>query len=184
MDWTNWKVRTEVLVPWITAMGLLVGAGYTMFQYAAHKKDQRIQQALSYASEWRAVPLRDTHRRLDDAWQRNAPRILGTLDAEAEPDPIARHDKYSMAVAQMIEGERLQGDLLEVISFYEDAAVCVEKLLCDDDTIRAFFGEAGRALFRQHYSYICSLRAAYSNATLAGRLETFFNARPLGDACK
>ena len=169
------KKFTEIAVPWIGVIAILVGGIWTFSEYGRHVDATKVQRSLDQIARFNAE-LTDIRLKIDLAWQANASTLL-KIEQQAElnkaqSDEIAK--QYAAFVLNMNRQEQLLSDIARVLFFVDEIVICVEANLCDESTIRSYLDDFSLTFFNRHYPVICDLRDTWNDPTIATRLQAFF----------
>jgi len=175
MSWDDLKTKSDIITSWITVIGLLVGAAFAVYEFYESKEKDRIERTFKFYSDFHAPEFQRSKDKFETQWVKNSPTAAKILNA-TDISPEQKNQKYSENVISQINTFQLHSDLIKVIVFLENVAVCVKLRLCDEASAREFFGTYGKNLFRTYYPYINDLRNKWKDQNFARSLETFYNA--------
>jgi hypothetical protein len=186
MDRTAWKERTEIFVPWIQVIGLLIAGGYAVYEYTNHVKEVKVQRAADYLARLNSGELLDANTKLSVQLQKEFDRFQAT-HPDNMPDKAysAAYYKFIMVDVLMHGQEKsLSPSLNAVTAFLDDGVVCSQTGLCDEETIRSNLSEFGKDTVETYYPYFCYLRALWKDDTLGERVVKFYASSSSDKACK
>jgi hypothetical protein len=184
VDWASQKARTEVLVPWLTLLGVVFGGGLTLNEYRARQQEKRIEITFQFLERFTTAPISDAHSSIRAAWESEGDSLLDIF-TRADLDQDQMIVAFSQGVRAMVGDKQLGAKIDEMLAFFEQLAVCVKHNLCDSPTAQELFQGPAREFFNQFYPHFCSVRRRWKDEEHAARLEAFvYPAQPSRqDAC-
>jgi hypothetical protein len=183
IDWKAAKLKTEVIVPCVTAAGLLLGGSYTVFEYRQQQSEKRVATTMEYVSRFLSAPLSEHRAAASTAWQTYEPEILGVLMNAEKLDERERIEKYGATIIRMVNENSLAIPIQEELLYFEQLAQCVKLDLCDRDVARSMLYRPAKEFLNQYYPYVCALRKEWNDPTTAAGLEEFVRGETGKDAC-
>lgn len=167
------KNVADALKSWIGLVTIFLAGAYSLLEYIEHKQAVRVERSLSYVEHYRdsntAEAKLSLNQLLADQHQPLAKLLTSTYENKQ-----ALNTAYQEFIISITKPPAVQRNLEITFSFFEEAAICVERELCDQEVIQSFFLNDARSLFNSFYPYVCQLRKQWKNNTVYLKLERFY----------
>lgn len=180
MKLEQFKTLSEIFGIWLTTMGLLIGGGFTLFEYLDIKQENRINATVEYVRAYRTEPIFSVRRRVGQS-EINASKLVTSTLKNSTPENAGKI--YNDLIVRRVHEEDLSADLDQLINFYEEIAVCILNEICDRESAARYFFEQGRDFYRTYYPYICMERNKWHDFSTGRLLQTFYNPSVDTDPC-
>lgn len=157
---------TSRLLEWIdlaTKIGAVFAVLFAIHQYLAARQDARVERTLDYVQSFNdRSQVGAARRRISEDLWRSSDQLmeLGRLMEEL-PTPQAS-DLRNRFVWKLVDGtaERpgFRSEVHDVLSFFDDLAICVATELCDRESAISFFGDYVKDFWANFESFIIEHR--------------------------
>lgn len=139
------KTWSDIIATWFTILGV-IGAGiFSLIEYRDHIRAERVKETLGYVARYNGE-LQSTRMSIDRFWSARAKQVFS---AAREGDQILK----DLVVKTTLEhGLDVKADIL--IEFFNGLHTCTMTGLCDEPTVRGFFGKTAFDFFGLHYPYL------------------------------
>ena len=184
-DWLNsissWKTQSDILVAWVTIFAFIGGGVFAIVQYLDAKRQARLENTMKYRTLYDSDRLATARIDMTNVWEKNLTLLNSTLHKEKSKKVDVT---YSEAVVFIIDKNKLKDEILSMVGFFEEIAICIENRLCDKKVAEKIFFADAKAFFNRTSPYICELRVRLNDKRLGEKLETYFASRSLGSSCQ
>ena len=175
------KGLADALKSWLGILTIFIGGAYSILEYIEHKQAVKVERSLSYVGDYRRGEIANAKLALNQLLADNNNDIVKILSHEYK-NQEALNKAYDNFIIKITNQSVIQRNLEVMFSFFEEAAVCVDKKLCDRDVIKIFFNDDAKSFFNAYYPYVCRLRRQWKNDTVYLKVEKFF-VQSLIDIC-
>ncbi|WP_156374478.1 hypothetical protein [Pseudorhodoferax sp. Leaf274] len=155
--WARRKVLTEVLVPWVGVVALIVGGVFGLWQYAGKLHGDRVERTMKFRDEFRTGNVAEASAKVAETWTTRQLALASKLR-----DKNTTRAVFATYVADVLQEAQSRSALLLVSEFYDDLAVCVKEGVCDKGTAKTFFAEGARLTYNLHEGYFEEVLARQS----------------------
>lgn len=180
MSLDRWEKLAGTLLAFATVVAIVIGGGFAVFEFRAHKHDRRVEQALELAREFNSPEVWQARNRLNGAMD-DGFAVLERVMADAQADPARAYETFILA---LVDEANLSGELNLVFGFLERVVTCVEARLCDRRAANDLFGKDAQVIFRQYHPYVCRLRDNWNDSSIWAGVERQFNPESGGGSCR
>ena len=170
------KTFTNIVSGLVGVAAILSGGLFALNEYLDSKDKVRIEHTLTFMTRWQSAPLYEAQQRINGAWLDAFPELKGILTVQDTPARIT--DACDEFVLRTIKTKSLEGDLAVIVDFFQGLSICAQRAICDESSVRAFFGSYARRFFRLHFAYITQIRQERNDPSFALDLETFASGAP------
>jgi hypothetical protein len=164
----KFKTYSEIFTSVATVIGALVAAGWALNEYSEKKVDARVQTTLEYRREYDKGAVLAARQKVGDIWIANEDEEIRILNEK--PAERARTDFYGF-MSSVIRDNKLQQPISIILEFFEVLKVCLERRLCDDETLLGLFGDEAVSYSHQLIPFIDSARGRWQDKTFAQGLD-------------
>jgi len=120
----------------------LIGGAFALYQYKTNSEGARAKEALTYIEHYNEPPISTSQESFTQYWLKNG---------------FPKSDEEGPMVAA-IRDTSIQPDALLLIRFFDGAAACTCKNLCDEELVRHFLGSRANDVFAPAGPYIYDRR--------------------------
>lgn len=167
------KNIADALKSWLGVLTVFLAGAYSLVEYIEHKKSVRVERSLSYVEHYRDSNTSEAKLALNQLLADQQQSLSEILTTNHESEKQLNH-AYNRFILSITRQPSVQKNLEIAFSFFEEAAICVERELCDTEVIQSFFLNDAKSLFNTFYPYVCSLRKQWKNNTVYLKLENFY----------
>ncbi len=178
MDYEKHIAISKVYLSYLSIIAIIVGAGFTLFEYNGYKADKKINYSLNIVADYTNPEIMKHRTKLDEAWEIGYPILIKNI--KNYKDTSNAYNKFILA---LVKEENLSRPIDYVMDFYERISLCVSAGLCKKDVIDKFFLRNGQIFFRKYYPYVCDLRKKWNDDTIWLNVELYFNSKSAGEIC-
>jgi hypothetical protein len=146
------------------ALSFMSGLAIAGAEYYNSKRDKQVEQALTLSRQYNNPPF--------SAYRENIDRAIGN-HSDLINASVSDADKLASAINEIIAKEKIGPDLVFVMDFYDVAAYCIAKRICDGDITYDLFYKRARQLYVTFYQYIQARRNISTAEDFGSGLETF-----------
>ena len=139
---TTRRSALDIAATWVTIIGAIVGGAFALFRYSDDSEGARAREALAYIDRFAQPPISGSFESFTQYWV-----VRGFKDSDTDSSMIAA-----------IRNQSIEGDALVLIRFFDSAAACTCKHLCDEDLVRHFLGTEAGDVFPPAGPYIYDRR--------------------------
>jgi hypothetical protein len=132
----------ETSATWIAIVGALCGGAFAVYRFVGNLEASRAKEALAYAAHFSDAPVAASYSHF----------VQYFAAFLAERDKNAPLTDQAMTVA--IDNPTVEADTIVVIHFFDNAAACTCKHLCDEQLVRLFLGWQAKDFYDVTRSYI------------------------------
>jgi hypothetical protein len=145
--------------------GLVIATG----EYYSSKRDKQVEQALTLSRQYNNMPFSAYRENIDRAISNNS-ELINTSASEEQ--------KLERTMNEIIQKEKIGPDLVFVMDFYDVAAYCIAKRICDSDITYDLFYKRAKQLYITFYQYIQARRNISTAEDFGSGLEAFARFKP------
>jgi hypothetical protein len=85
--------------------------------------------------------------------------------------------KYDNEILKLIDEDKLNGALEQLLTFYEQIILCREMDLCEEDVAAQFFDTDAESFVNTYYPYICNVRKEWHNPRQYEKITAFYSSK-------
>jgi hypothetical protein len=183
------KTWTEILTGWITVIVLITAGIIGYYEYQSSLDLAKTQRTRDQLTEFSSGPIEEAYFQLMRRQRTQAERMQQVLQVDAVTSRDPRVAYYRFVLDDLVKhgtDESLEGAVVRLLDFFEDAAVCARSGLCEEGLIRnSRIFVKGRDLLLTYSPYVCFMRANLLDPTLCKQAEDYFIAdRQIADVCQ
>ncbi|MFD3191887.1 hypothetical protein ACFMPD_16710 [Sedimentitalea sp. HM32M-2] len=174
-----WPKRLAVWLDLLVKVGAIFAAVFAIVQYLQAREDARIEKTLRYVSEFRDAESAPggAGKSVSETLWRNTGQIEQFEILSSSLPEDRRQDLRRDFIAKLVHGTEenpgLRSDIIEIASFFEALAICVDNDLCDRNTAVSYFGEYATVFWQNFDVYLKEQREVVPD--FAGGVERFVN---------
>ncbi|AGH45976.1 hypothetical protein [Paraglaciecola psychrophila] len=98
---------------------------------------------------------------------------------ETLQDPALRAEdlsaRYEREILKQINEDKLNGELEQIFTFYEQIILCRELDLCEEKVSGQFFDTDAQGFVNTYYPYICNVRKEWHNPEQYKKITQFYS---------
>lgn len=180
------KELTDIIVPWLQAVGLVAAGIFAIFQYSKHLDELKVERTIGYVTRGNSGELLASITKLSTQYQRQYVRFQATHPPSLPAEKITA-DYYDFVLRDVLmygNDKGMESDLNSVIGFLSDGVICTQSGLCDEALVRSNLGDFGKGTIESYRPYFCFLRKLYNEDSLAGSVMKFYDPATTDDGCK
>ena len=153
----------DIAATWVTILSVILGGAFALFRYSDDLQGARAKEALSYVERFAEPPISTSFETFTQYWVRR-----GFKDSDTDATMVAA-----------LQDRSVEPDALVVIRFFDSAAACTCKHLCDEDLVRHFLGIEAGDFFAPAGPYIYDRRKRENDPSFGNGLEAIAKKAPL-----
>ena len=176
------KTVADALKSWLGVITVFLAGAYSLFEYIEHKQSVRVERSLGYVEHYRDSNTAEAKLSLNQLLVNNQKTLIALLNNNYA-DEAELNSAFNKLILSITETPAVHRNLEIAFTFFEEAAICVEHDLCDQEVIKSFFLNDAKSLFNSFYPYVCQLRKQWKNDTVYLKLENFY-VNPEKDICQ
>jgi len=176
------KNIADAFKSWLGVITIFIAGAYSILEYIDHKSSVRVERSLGYVEHYRDSNTAEAKLALNQLLANNQEDLIEFLK-KSHSSTKALNEEYKQFILSLTNTPNVQKNLEITFSFFEEAAICVERELCDREVIQSFFINDAKSLFNSFYPYVCQLRKQWENNTVYLKLENFY-INPDKDICQ
>lgn len=167
------KDIADALKSWLGVIAVVFAGAYSLLEYIEHKQAVKVERSLGYVEHYRDSNTAEAKIALNQLLADNQQSLSQILNRQdINQDELSK--AYNQFILSVTDKATVQRNLEIAFSFFEEAAICVERELCDSAVIQSFFLNDAKSLFNSYYPYVCSLRKQWKNNTVYLKLENYY----------
>ena len=164
----------EITGTWLSAVIMVIGGVFGIFQYLEHKRDVRIERSMNFVERFQdnTVTLearknlsRSIDGQIDELNALLSNKVLKAKELSA---------LYDAEIVKLVKQDTLTEHLKHIFTFYEQLVYCVEMELCDREVADMFFETEAKSLIRTFYPYICHIRKEWYDTEVYATIVRFY----------
>ncbi len=153
----------DIAATWVTILSVILGGAFALFRYSDDSQGARAKEALSYIERFAEPPISTSFESFTQYWVKR-----GFKESDTDATMVAA-----------IQDQSVEPDALVVIRFFDSAAACTCKHLCDEDLVRHFLGTEASDFFSPAGPYIYDRRKRENDPSFGNGLEAIAKKAPL-----
>jgi hypothetical protein len=153
----------DVAATWVTIVSVVLGGAFALFRYSDDSQGARAKEALTYIQRFAEPPVSTSFEAFTHYWL-----TRGFKDSDTDASMVAA-----------IQDQSIEPDALVVIRFFDSAAACTCKHLCDEDLVRHFLGTEAYDFFSPAGPYVYDRRKRENDPSFGNGLEAIAKKAPL-----
>lgn len=176
------KTISDMLAAWVSILAAVFAGWWALTEYRGEIHKSQVERVLAYLHDFDSPENSASRTKLFQALQDQQHEIDAVLTNDKQPiEEINR--LYSQLIVQTVDSGDRFADFLSVAQLLEEISLCVNKSLCDGETVQLFFLREGRGFVRTWMPYICKLRRDWNMPEFESQAERYFNPSAAGKAC-
>lgn len=173
MDRAKAKELTDILVPWIQIVGLLVAGIYAIIEYRLHVQEVRVQRAVDHVTRLNSEELRGFNLALSTQHQVKY-AVFTAKYAHRQPSSTEYYNFVMNDVLRHGQKDSLEPNVNAIMGYLDDGVVCAKSRLCDRDAVINNSG-FGKEFISTYLPYLCYWRELYGDDTYFFRIMNFYS---------
>lgn len=157
------KIWSEIIGTWVTIIGVFAGGLFALNEYLEKASSERIKVTLEYVDTFNRDPLQSARSHLDDIWFPRTNEIF--LKTELGEEELSKF------VIDVIKQNNLKHYIDLVVGFFDNISACACAKLCDEQTVRNFFGKYAFDFYGLNFPYIQKRRKQMRDSSYGSSLE-------------
>lgn len=133
----------ETIATWIAIAGALFGGVFGLYQFVGNLQASKAKEALAYVEHFSEVPVSSAFNHFVEYYK----------------DFRSKHSQQELSEQAMIEfisGHDIEGEVIVVIHYFDNVAVCTCKRLCDEQLVTLFLRSPAQDFFAVTGPYIAN----------------------------
>jgi hypothetical protein len=132
----------EIIATWTAIAGALFGGIFGLYQFVGNLKASRAKEALAYVERFSEAPVAPSYTHFEQYFS----EFRSKHTAQELNDP--------QVMINVVSERAIEDDVIVVIHFFDNVAVCTCKQLCDEQLVTLFLRSQARDFFDITSQYI------------------------------
>jgi hypothetical protein len=167
----------EIAGTWVAALAVVIGGLFGIYQYLEHKSAVRVDRSMAFVERYHGNSmLVEARLKITKSMAKRTSQINQILQNPA----LTAEDlqvKYDNEILKLIDEDKLNGALEQLLTFYEQIILCREMDLCEEDVAAQFFDTDAESFVNTYYPYICNVRKEWHNPGQYEKITAFYSSK-------
>lgn len=173
MDYTKLKLRFEVFALLLTIVAGVFGGVFTLLEYNESKENKKISFAMNFYEKYTNGETSKANYRITGVHLREYESFMSSLSKASEEN--FEDLRYSLLKKQ-IYNNRLEKDIVSIISFYNALSICTLENICHKKTVDVLFKSKMKNFYTYFYPYITVLASEWDYGLITP-METYLDVK-------
>jgi hypothetical protein len=173
------KRTSDVIISWLTVVGILLGGTWTLKEYSDTQRAARVSRTFEYVKRANEGDVLKANRDMN-VMTREIRSLAQSLPTETRAKAISE-----MQIKRYAEDQAYRLTFSALEGFYSELAICTSRELCDKESADSFFRRNAFAFYMTQSSVFCLLRTEQAINRPAGPIiDAFVRDRRFNDPCE
>jgi hypothetical protein len=165
----------EIAGTWVAALAVVIGGLFGIYQYLEHKSAVRVDRSMAFVERYHGNSmLVEARLTITESMTKRTSQLNQILqDPALKPEDLKV--RYDVEILKLIDEDKLNGPLEQLLTFYEQIILCREMDLCEEDVARQFFDTDAEGFVNTYYPYICNVRKEWHNPGQYQKVTQFYS---------
>ncbi len=170
---------SSILLNLVSVLAICFGGWFGLIKFFEYQEQTRLKAGMDIVSEYYSQELYVARSKISMLFTDIEGAMTSQIASSNNPSSA-----YYAFVNNFVRESRAESEVERLIEFFERAALCVDRQICDEESIGTFLKANGSDFLSTFHPYVCEQRARWADPKIWLEAEQYYLEGIDPDACE